>query len=222
MPHHDPQLIQWINDDLRLPVVVTPLEFEQAFANGELFCAILKQLAGRGKLTLPDGALDGLDTRQTTAAKLLNFSVLRTALAPLGISCGDKLVADIITEQRGAAASLVLAIKAGTSRDKRVRSSSRGPSVTATHNPSEQRASQYVPTSPEEKYAHHLLSGGMGHKQVAIELGLMPFEYARSERDRKVLYLELRSIEGLCSNTILCSLPPDRLKLKLLLKKQLR
>jgi hypothetical protein len=191
MPLRDPQLIQWINDDLRLPVTVSPLDFERAFANGELFAAILRVLEQRGDVSLEEGALDGIEAQHTTAVKLANFSILRTAFASLDVRCGEKLITDIITEQRGAAASLVLDLKAAAAKRKQRGGLGKALQTAASLSAptkSRDRDARYVPANPQEAFAHHLLASGMGHKQAAIEMRLLPFEQARAEREHKVCW----------------------------------
>ena len=196
MPKSDPELLRWCNEELRLPIRVTAEGFEKEFSNGVLIAAVLERLASNGALPPPpDGAFDSLDARYTTAAKFANFLAIRDFLLDVGVPLGDAAIMDITTEERGAAASLLLAIKAAATRGKRgssglipsLASSSVRFSTTATHAgkgaSGSPTPSDLEHTSSQRAYAQHLLASGLGRKQAALDLRLMPFERSRAERE---------------------------------------
>ena len=199
MPNYDPQLVRWCNDDLRLPITVSTEGFERQFANGVLVASVLAKLTSSGLLPpLPDGAFDTLDNRQTTAAKLENFLTLRAVLADIGVPLSDKAIGDIATEQRGAAAILLLAIKAKVSTIPRsdrpcMFPPSRG-AFSGTKAANTVVEADGAPIASERAYAQYLLASGLGRKQAAIELRLMSFEKARQERDRQVGLWRIRVV----------------------------
>ena len=96
-------LARWINTDVRLGVKVSNLDAD--FGTGYLFAELLVALG-----YLEDSS--EFSRRQSTSVRTTNFKRLAPVLREaLGITLTDKMVRDIVTEQRGSAARLLYKIK---------------------------------------------------------------------------------------------------------------
>ena len=95
----------WINDDLGISRPV--ISFEADLANGFVFGEILSR---HGLLGCN---LSALSDSESPHAKTSNFTRLQQPLLDLGIRFNSKLANEIMTEKKGAAASLCYNLKVG-------------------------------------------------------------------------------------------------------------
>ena len=96
-------LARWINTEVRLGERVTNLDAD--FSTGYQFAQLLVALG-----YLEDSS--EYSRRQSTSVRIANFKRLAPVMQEaLGISLTDKVVRDIVTEQRGSAARLLYKIK---------------------------------------------------------------------------------------------------------------
>jgi hypothetical protein len=116
MPSYDPMLVRWLNDELRVPTPVQAIESD--LANGVVIGFVLENVSkilsasgsGHAALDVPESLLKSLENSDASISKLSNWEALQPVLQQI-CPVSQKDIEAIATEQRGAAAKLLVSIK---------------------------------------------------------------------------------------------------------------
>lgn len=93
---------KWLNSEVRLSSEVSNVDAQ--FADGALLAELLRKLFPSSDVPRLEGAAD-------RSGRLANYRSLRASLRELSISVPDKLVEQVVREERGAAATLLCRVR---------------------------------------------------------------------------------------------------------------